>query len=318
VAVPCRAPCACWAEVSDLSIDEALPRMQALASRAMATAGASRSRHHPGQLAWSARFAEPKDVEHGPVAVFSEGGADVAWAWLESPSWGELCVDPAHPEAAHAAVAWLVDQGATTSMTLETETAVLAALGDAGFAEQELPWFTHHVLDLATLTGPPSVAGYRFRHVEPDELELRAAAHRAAWSPPPSTSKVTTAAYERLVRTPPYRPELDWVAVDAEGRMVSCLTLWLDDASGVVLLEPVGTVPEHRGRGLAGALSLAALCAARDLGATTGLVCPRGDDDYPVPQRVYRAIGFRPVARTVTRQRAVARSLQHGPGTVAP
>jgi hypothetical protein len=38
--------------------------------------------------------------------------------------------------------------------------------------------------------------------------------------------------------------------------------------------------------------------AARDLGATEGLVCPRGDDDYPVPGRLYRRIGFEPGART--------------------
>jgi GNAT superfamily N-acetyltransferase len=193
-------------------------------------------------------------------------------------------------------------------MTLETETAVLGALHDAGFAEQDFPWFTHHVLDLATLDEPPLVDGYTLRQVASGETEARAACHRAAWSPPPATSKVTTAAYQRLVATPPYRPELDWVAVpdgagDDRGAMVACLTVWMDDATGVALLEPVGTVPEHRGRGLAGALSLAALHRARELGATTGLVCPRGDEDYPVPQRVYRGIGFRPVARTRTLQR---------------
>jgi predicted N-acetyltransferase YhbS len=339
----CRRPCGCSAEVTpetptieegtieEGTIDEGLARMQALASRTMAAVGASRARHHPGQLAWSARYAEPAAVTHGPVAFWPGGGADAAWAWLESPTWAEPCVAHDHPEAARDAVAWVVDQGATEVMTLETETAVLAALRGGGFTERDLPWFTHHVLDLAELAGPPAVDGYRFRHIEPGEpgepgeIEARAAVHRAAWSPPPSTSKVTTAAYSRLVRTPPYRSELDWVAVDAADRMVACLTLWLDDATGVVLLEPVGTVPEHRGRGLAGALSLAALRAARDLGATTGLVCPRGDDDYPVPQRVYRGIGFRPVARTLTLQRGpeprkstVARSLQPDPRTVAP
>jgi GNAT superfamily N-acetyltransferase len=295
-----------------LTIDEGLPRMQALASRTWT----SRSRHHPGQLAWSARYAEPQELEHGPVAVWQEHGADVAWAWLESPTWGELCVDPARPGAGREAVAWLVDRGATTAMTLQTETVVVSALREAGFAEQDFPWFTHHELDLAGLGDPPAVVGYRFRHVEPDEVEARAAAHRAAWSPPPATSKVTAAAYGRLVQTPPYRPQLDWVAVtEPDGGMVACLTSWLDDATGVALLEPVGTVPEHRGRGLAGALSLTALQAARELGATTGLVCPRGDADYPVPQQVYRAIGFVPVARTVTLQR-VASLLQGGPDTV--
>ena len=35
-----------------------------------------------------------------------------------------------------------------------------------------------------------------------------------------------------------------------------------------------------------------------EAGATTGLVRPRGDDDYPEPGRVYRGIGFVPGPRT--------------------
>ncbi len=111
---------------------------------------------------------------------------------------------------------------------------------------------------------------------------------------------VSTGAYERLMRTPPYRPDLDWVALDASGRMVASACVWLDPATGVALIEPVGCLPEHRGRGLAGAVSAAALRAARDAGATTGLVCPRGDDGYPVPMRVYQRLGFQPGPRTIT------------------
>jgi GNAT superfamily N-acetyltransferase len=81
--------------------------------------------------------------------------------------------------------------------------------------------------------------------------------------------------------------------------MVASALLWWDETTGGVLVEPVGTRPEHAGRGLAGAVSVAALTAARDLGATHGLVIPRGDDDYPAPGRVYRSIGFRPGPRTV-------------------
>ncbi len=97
----------------------------------------------------------------------------------------------------------------------------------------------------------------------------------------------------------PYRTDLDWVAVDEDdGRMVASTLVWLDVATGVALVEPVGCLPEHRGRGLAGMTSLAALAAAARAGATTALVCPRGDDDHPLPARVYRRLGFEPGART--------------------
>jgi predicted N-acetyltransferase YhbS len=137
--------------------------------------------------------------------------------------------------------------------------------------------------------------------VREGDAEERAAVHRAAWSP---TSKVTTRAYERLMATPPYRPATDHVVIADDGEWVASCCVWLDEESGVALVEPVGCVEEHGGRGLAAAASVSALTAARDLGATTGLVCPRGDDEYPGPARLYRRIGFEPGPRTRTYRRS--------------
>ena len=134
----------------------------------------------------------------------------------------------------------------------------------------------------ARLPPVPDVPGYTIRAVRDDEWDARAECHRRSWS---DTSKVSGAAYRRLMATPPYRAALDRVAVTADGEMVASCCVWLDDASGIALVEPVGCRPEHRRHGLASAVSLAALHAARDLGATTGLVRPRGDDDYPEPGR---------------------------------
>lgn len=285
------------------SIEDALPAMQELASRTWTPA----SRHHPGQLAWSARYALPEDLGHGPVGLFREsGGRVVGWAWAEAADWLELCVDPAHPETAAAAVEWFLGLGASgpvRAMTLETEEHVLAGLAAAGFEVEDQPWFTHHHLDLDALPPVRQVPGYTFRHVAPGEAGARAACHRAAWSPPGGTSRVSDAAYARLMATPPYRPDLDWVAVDAAGAMVASCLVWLDGRTGVGLVEPVGCHPDHRGRGLAAAVSLAALHGARTAGGRTGLVCPRGDDGYPVPRRVYQGMGFVPGPRTLTLRR---------------
>ena len=86
----------------ELAIDDALARMQALASRLWSPA----SRQHPGQLAWSARYAEPQVLEHGPVAVVHGRDGIDAWAWLESPDWLELCVDLRRPELVGELLAW--------------------------------------------------------------------------------------------------------------------------------------------------------------------------------------------------------------------
>lgn len=282
--------------LTELGIAEALPAMQALASRIWTP----ESRHHPGQLAWSYAYGLPEELGHGPAALHARDGETVAFAWAESEDWMELCVDPVALDAGGEVVAWFLDRagdGAVRTMVLDTEEHVIAILDRAGFVvEEEMPWFTHHFLDLAA-TPVLHVEDYTFRHVEPGEAEARAACHRNAWS---ATSKVSTGAYERLMGTPPYRHELDWVALDGAGEMVASVCVWLDADTGVALVEPVGCVPEHRGRGLAGAVSAAALRAARDAGASTGLVCPRGDDGYPDPMRVYQRLGFAPGPRTLT------------------
>ena len=183
-------------------------------------------------------------------------------------------------------------------MVLDTEEHVIALVDRAGFVvEEEAPWFTHHLLDLAELPPGSTWRATRFATSSRTRPRRGRPATASAWS---ATSKVSTGAYVRLMRTPPYRHDLDWVAVDASGRMVASVCVWLDGDTGVALVEPVGCVPEHRGRGLAGAVSAAALSAARDAGATTGLVCPRGDDGYPVPMRVYQRLGFQPGPRTIT------------------
>ena len=281
-----------------VDLDRALPEMRAVASRLTPT-----SWQHPGQITWSARYALPEDLDHGPVRVFHADGLPVGWAWVESPGWMEWCVDPAYAGVADRAVAWFLETTGSTAgstvrtMTLDTEQHLGAALAAAGFADEEGPWFSQHTLDLSTLPPVPDVPGYAFRVVRPGEHEARAACHRGSWA---DTSKVSGEAYRRLMATPPYRAALDWVAVTPGDEMVASCCVWLDDASGVALVEPVGCHPEHRRRGLASAVSLGALHAARRLGGTTGLVRPRGDDDYPEPGRVYRGIGFVPGPRTRT------------------
>ncbi len=267
--------------------------MQALASRLWTP----QSKQHPGQLTWSACYAE--DADRSPVALWEDDGRPVAWCWAESDDFVEVCVDPERPELVAAVAAWATERtdGAVRTWVLVTEEPLTDGLVSAGWSlSREAPWMTHHTLDLALLVDVPDVAGYRLRAVRPGEAARRAGVHRAAWSP---TSRVTAAAYERLTATPPYDPRLDWVAITDAGEWVASCCVWLDRETGCALVEPVGAVEAHRRRGLASAVSLAALHAARDAGATTGLVCPRGDDDYPAPRAVYQGIGFLPGPRTI-------------------
>lgn len=129
-----------------------------------------------------------------------------------------------------------------------------------------------------------------------DDVERRAASHRAAWHP----SSMTVDQYRRVMATWPYRPELDRVIEIADGRLVANCTIWFDEGNGVGLLEPLGVDPGFRRLGLAKAVCLDALHALRDLGGTRAIVYPRGDDGYPFTKPLYLGMGFEPYARTIS------------------
>lgn len=269
------------------------------------------SRFHPGQLAWNRYYAPVDALQPREDEAISLWRADdervVGFGWAEAEDWLELQVDPAFPDVAEEIVEWFEewsDAPSQSVMLMEGDPAGQACAG-AGFAPQEAgAFFRHHLLDLEDLRPVPTVEGYEFRHVEPDETGARAACHASAWSDF-GPSKVTPESYEALMATWPYQRDLDWVAVDADGRMAASALVWLDPATGVGLVEPVGCVPEQRGMGLAGAVTLSALHALAAAGGRTAMVTPRGDDGYPGPMRLYQSLGFRPGARTVTWTRSL-------------
>jgi GNAT superfamily N-acetyltransferase len=110
----------------------------------------------------------------------------------------------------------------------------------------------------------------------------RVAVHRAVWHP----SRVTEASYRNVMTAWPYRGRLDWVVEAPDGRFAAQCLVWLDEHNAVGELEPVGTLPEFRRRGLARTVCLAALHAARDAGARKAVVYPViGDPKFPAASR---------------------------------
>ena len=134
---------------------------------------------------------------------------------------------------------------------------------------------------------PVLPGGYRLDTVRArDQVISRVEAHRAAFAP----SDLTLEKYERVRRTWPYRPELDRIITTDDGVVVAFCTAWIDEQSDSGLLEPVGTQPAHRRRGLAKAVCLDALRALRDMGARSAQV----GYESAAALATYRAIGFEP------------------------
>ncbi len=144
------------------------------------------------------------------------------------------------------------------------------------------------------IDNPALPSGFALRPVSgPAEAPQRAAAHRDAFHP----SRITAKAYRRLMHTPGYVPQLDLVAVAADGTFGAFCLGWLDGANRVAEFEPVGTRAAFRRMGLARAVLLEGLRRMKTLEAQSAVVGPVNGDDEAVTG-LYAAVGFRPIHET--------------------
>jgi hypothetical protein len=286
------------------------------------------SHWHIGDLAWQSpsladrrlalwlsdgmgALAAARPSLHGARGTDHGHTGDGVVGWARMSADGDLEMQATDPGLVRAILAWAGSPASVTVM--ETDTAQIGVLTAEGYRAVDGPFFRHCLRDLSSLPAPRLPEGYRVRAVRPDEVEQRAAVHRAAWRPrrvgelqvPPvdlgdGESPMTADRYRSIMDTWPYRHDLDQVVEAPDGTFAASALGWYDDVNRVGLLEPVGTDPRHDRLGLGAAVSIACLHAMRSAGATRAVVCPRGDDAYPVPRHLYHRIGFRDEGRTVT------------------
>jgi ribosomal protein S18 acetylase RimI-like enzyme len=90
-----------------------------------------------------------------------------------------------------------------------------------------------------------------------------------------------------------YHSDLDLVTTDTDGRIVSFCTFRYDLPSGITELEPMGTLPEYRGMGIAKAMVCEGLKRLRKYEPSLLYV---GSADNPAAKRLYQVTGFKVVA----------------------
>lgn len=112
-----------------------------------------------------------------------------------------------------------------------------------------------------------------------------------------SSDRTYPLAFERMKSAPDYRPELDLSIVDESGEVVSFCTLWYDGRNQHGILEPVGTIPTERMKGLARAVIWEGLHRIAGYGAKTAYV---GSD-----MGFYQRLGFQPVFRSSVWEKTV-------------
>jgi ribosomal protein S18 acetylase RimI-like enzyme len=130
-------------------------------------------------------------------------------------------------------------------------------------------------------------AGHVIRGVSGrEEAAPRAALHRAAFP----HSRLTTEVYMQLMQSRRYRQELDVVITAPGGEFAAMALGWLDTRNRLGELEPVGTHPAHRRKGLARAAIQEVMRRLRQSGAEAVVVYADADNAGSV--ELYQRLGF--------------------------
>ncbi len=142
------------------------------------------------------------------------------------------------------------------------------------------------------LTLPNIPNGYRIQSMaDNNDFEKRALTFAKAFGNYGTEDQVQPHSYKELQKCPDYRKDFDVYIVAPDGEFVSFCLIWYDEKNKIAMLEPVGTNPDHRKKGLAKIAVYEAINRARKEGAEKVYV---GDG-----QQFYLSIGFKHVHKHV-------------------
>jgi ribosomal protein S18 acetylase RimI-like enzyme len=253
--------------------------------------------NHVGDVAWQ-RFQHAGREGEWRIRLWEEAGEPVAWGWVRRPPMLQHEIHPRHRGGAlHEDVLdWFEEQiegEELRASSLSSDTERLSFLQSCGYeVDPGARDFLYHARDLSDIVEPVVPKGYRLRTVEPDDLEQRVDIHRVVWDP----SRVTVESFVNLQTAWPYRADLDCVVEAPDGAFATYCLAWLDSDNRVGDLEPVGTHPDHRRRGLASAVCRFAHQRLREEGAELAIVYSLAGSDATA---LYESLGMREHDRSV-------------------
>lgn len=173
-------------------------------------------------------------------------------------------------------------------VALEGNPAREAALRKRGFVKGSV----YGILRLRDADAP--IPGYRV----PDGFKIRAVCPETDFEEIAACIRVvfghgdwfTKEVLEETSRASFYHEDLDLVAIDPDGKIASFCTFRLDSPSRITELEPMGTLSEYRGRGIAKALLCEGFRRLKKHDPT--LLYIGGAADTPAANRLYEVTGF--------------------------
>jgi GNAT superfamily N-acetyltransferase len=258
-------------------------------SRAGADTGAI---FHPGGLQWWLRRLGKTGFE---VAVLIDD--DLVGFVLRDGSDVMVQTDIAHARERERLLAWaearIREKGEPEMFVsvFEDDDGLRATVLARGY-EPTPRYGDELVLDLTTEPERPEVApGYEIISLTPELAESYVALHRAAWSRPNAPSSYDRGLHDTVTAMPDFRYELVPVIRAPDGVLAAYCISWWDPRSSSVEIEPLGTHPDHRRRGLARAIVREVARRAWQLRAKYVLVW--GVSANPEAKALYLSAGMR-------------------------
>jgi ribosomal protein S18 acetylase RimI-like enzyme len=248
---------------------------------------------HPGGLQWWLRRVGRAGFE---VAVLAEDDALVGLA-LRDETDVIVQTDAAHADDRRELLAWVEER---VRGTAEREIFVSVADGDEGlrhvlvsrgYAPSERYGY-ELVHNLAAEPDAPLLPpGFEMISLTPELADRYVALHRAAWSRPGTPSTYDRRQHDVVTAMPDFRYDLVPIVVSSEGVLAAYCMSWWDPRSASVEIEPLGTHPDFRRKGLARAIVHEVLRRGSALRATYVLVW--GGSGNPEAKALYVSAGLR-------------------------
>jgi ribosomal protein S18 acetylase RimI-like enzyme len=228
---------------------------------------------HPGGIEWWLRRIVEDDFE---AHVWYAGGELAAYALDDA---GYVLLRSARPDL--IARGALLDWAEARLRARAREAIEVSVAADDRAATDELaargyaPTGTESVELVRDLDAAPTEvmlpAGYRMATLETVDDDAYVALHRSAWSTH-APSRYRRALHDVVTAMPDFRRDMVPVVVAPDGSLAAYCIGWLDAASGGAEIEPLGTDPAHRRRGLATAVVHEIGRRARERGARSIMV----------------------------------------------
>jgi GNAT superfamily N-acetyltransferase len=254
---------------------------------------------HPGDLGWNWRSGT--EAVATALRIWSRDGQILAVGFVDSPEVLRMTVAPEvwrETELAERVVADVSEPQRSIlpvgKVSVETPNGTLVQdlLSDAGWSEGE-PWTPLR----RDLTEPVETPDLRVEVIGSHQVPEFTAVHRSAWG----NERFTDEKWQTMAAGLPYADARCLLGYDDQGVAVAGITVWSAGPGRPGLIEPLGVHAEHRRRGYARAICVAAAAALRELGSSSAVVCTPSSLTSAVA--TYRSAGFQQLPLRLDRTR---------------